>query len=224
MGRHRDTRAGTRPVLLTSGGQVRSHRRPPGVARARAVSLVAVGALAGGIAIASTTVPWSREASHLQPETRPSGPSGGAGAGPGVLPVLPMPPPATEEPVESAAVPALAPPCRLCRPASPPALAEPPASAVWRADGPGAFLANVVEHRRGRAAPGERRRGVLPADRRADSAASSSPRCPPCTKETSTTSPSRCGWTASSPRAPRLARSSPGGRTTARGRRRSTFA
>ena len=52
-----------------------------------------------------------------------------------------MPPPATEEPVESVAVPALSPTPAPAVPTEPPALAEPPASAVWRADGPGAFLA-----------------------------------------------------------------------------------
>jgi len=96
-------------MQLPSTGEGRSHRRPPGVARARAVSLVAIGALAGGIAIASTTAPWSREASHPQPEARPGGPPRPPGTGPGVLPVPLMPSPATEEPVESAAVPALAP-------------------------------------------------------------------------------------------------------------------
>jgi Polysaccharide lyase len=144
MGRHRDTGASTRPVLPTSEGQARSHRRPPRVARARAVSLVAVGALAGGIAVASTTVPWSREASHPQPEARPGGTRGGPGTGPGVLPVPPTPPPASEEPVESVAVPtlapALAPGVPTEPPALPPALVEAPPAAVWRADAPGAFL------------------------------------------------------------------------------------
>ena len=55
-----------------------------------------------------------------------------------------MPPPATEEPVESAAVPALAPTLAPSVPTEPPAfppvLAEAPASTVWRADGPRAFL------------------------------------------------------------------------------------
>ena len=61
-----------------------------------------------------------------------------------VLPAHPVPPPATEEPVESVAVPALAPALAPSVPTEPPAfppvLAEAPASAVWRADGPRAFL------------------------------------------------------------------------------------
>ncbi len=61
-----------------------------------------------------------------------------------MLPVPPVPPPATEEPVESVAVPALAPALAPSVPTEPPAfppeLAEAPASTVWRADGPGAFL------------------------------------------------------------------------------------
>ena len=98
---------------------------------------MAIGALAGGVAIASTAVPWSRTPSQFQPETRPTGPSGAAGAGPGVLPV---PPPRAAAPVESSvpvesAVPALAPSGST----APTARASPPAPAVWRADGPGAF-------------------------------------------------------------------------------------
>jgi hypothetical protein len=120
-------------------GEVRSHRRPPGVARARAVSLVAAGALAGGVAIASTTGPWSREPSHLQPEARPGGPSGAMLDGPGVLPAPPAPP-AIEAPLESVAVPALAQTPAPSVLTEPPVLAEAPASTVWRADGPGAFL------------------------------------------------------------------------------------
>ena len=61
-----------------------------------------------------------------------------------VLPAHPVPPPASEEPVESVAVPALAPALAPSVPTEPPAfppvLAEAPASAVWRADGPRAFL------------------------------------------------------------------------------------
>jgi hypothetical protein len=61
-----------------------------------------------------------------------------------VLPVPPVPPAATEEPVESAAVPALAPALAPAVPTEPPAfppvLVEAPASAVWRADGPRAFV------------------------------------------------------------------------------------
>ena len=141
MGRHRDTGADTRPVLL-SGEQARSHRRPPGVARARAVSLVAAGALAGGIAVVSTTLPWSREASDPQPEARPDGQHRPPGTEhrPGVLPVPPMSPPTTEEPVESAAVPAPAPTLAPPTSTEPPVLAEAPASTLWRADGPHAFL------------------------------------------------------------------------------------
>lgn len=51
-----------------------------------------------------------------------------------------MPPPATVQPVESAAAPALAPTLAPAVPTEPPVLAEAPASTVWRADGPGAFL------------------------------------------------------------------------------------
>ncbi|TDQ46996.1 polysaccharide lyase-like protein [Actinomycetospora succinea] len=111
-----------------TAGEVRSHRRPPSVARARAVSLVAVGALAGGIAVASTSMPWFREASLPHPDAGSGGDaSGTSGAGPGVLPA---PPPSGEGP--SGAVPAE-------RPELPPAPAEAPPSEVWRGDGPRAF-------------------------------------------------------------------------------------
>ncbi|MEJ2887718.1 heparin lyase I family protein [Actinomycetospora aeridis] len=118
MGRHRDTRAATRPIAATTPGGARSHRRPPGAARARAVSLVAVGALAGGIAIASTSAPWLREASLPRPDAGPGDDASPApGSGPPVLP---------------------APAGPSASPASRPA-ADVPASEVWHADGPGAF-------------------------------------------------------------------------------------
>lgn len=139
MGRHRDTGAGTRPNLDRSGAEVRSHRRPPGVARARAVSLVAVGALAGGVAIASATVPWSRDASQARPEPRPGGAPGTPGTGPGVLPVPQMPPPVVERPARSATVPVLAPTLVPAVPTDPSVRADVPPPTVWRADGPGAF-------------------------------------------------------------------------------------
>lgn len=140
MGRHRDTGAGTGRKLLTPGEEARSHRRPPGVARARAVSLVAVGALAGGVAIATTTSPWSRDASPALPEAHPGGPSGTPGTGPGVVPLPPLPSQAAEKPVESVAVPTLAPTLAPAVPTEPSVLAQAPAPAVWRPDGPGAFL------------------------------------------------------------------------------------
>lgn len=134
MGRHRATGTGTRPTLHPSE-VVHSHRRPPGVVQARAVSLVAIGALAGGVAIASTTTPWSRDVGHLPPKALPGGPPGAPGTDPGGLPAPPMPPPATEQPVESATVPGLA----SAGPTEPPVMAEAPASEVWRADSPSAF-------------------------------------------------------------------------------------
>ena len=150
------TQAPERARRCSTPEEVRSHRRPPGVARARAVSLVAVGALAGGVAIASTTAPWSREASHLQPEARPGGPPRPPGTGPGVLPVPPDAPPATEQPVESAAAPALAADPRTgCADGTPGVGGSPGLDGV-ACRRPGCLPGNVVEHRRGHAAPGER--------------------------------------------------------------------
>ncbi|MEJ2863742.1 heparin lyase I family protein [Actinomycetospora flava] len=105
----------------SAGRDVRSHRRPPGPARARAVSLVAVGALAGGVAIASTSAPWPREATDRQPQG-PDRASGASGTDHRVAPVPPVP---AQEPVAAETDPDPAPPV--------------PAPQVWRADGPGAF-------------------------------------------------------------------------------------
>ncbi|WP_345381173.1 heparin lyase I family protein [Actinomycetospora straminea] len=92
--------------------------------RNRAVSVVAVGALAGGIAVAATSGPWSPDGAPDRPQARAGDPTGADDAEPGAAPVPP-----TDTPAPAEAVPAVA----------PAPIAEPPAPSVWRADGPGAF-------------------------------------------------------------------------------------
>jgi hypothetical protein len=122
MGRHRDSGSGARPVLA-AGGSARSHRRPPGVSRTRVVSLVAAGALAGGVAIVGTTMPWFHESSQFRPGPRAGGPE--APGGHSDVPVAPTP--------GQAGRPVAAPV------ADPTPRIERPAPTVWRADVPGAF-------------------------------------------------------------------------------------
>ncbi|HSK61347.1 MAG TPA: hypothetical protein VK935_20080, partial [Actinomycetospora sp.] len=73
MGRHRDSGYGIRPPLPADATTVTSHRPPPGVARTRAISLVAAGALAGGAAIVATTAPWSEDTVSVRPASPPGG-------------------------------------------------------------------------------------------------------------------------------------------------------